>query len=86
MVKQFEFCLSLLWIECDSKLATLAFKSSSIIPWHLKNRWENCMQPFSMNVLVTPIYRERNLCADNIASLGLGMKVAIGERLFRLSS
>lgn len=32
-----------IWIESDSVLATLAFKSPSIIPWQLKNRWLKCI-------------------------------------------
>ncbi|GAU40289.1 hypothetical protein TSUD_362690 [Trifolium subterraneum] len=32
-----------LWIETDSRLVTMAFKSPLIIPWSLKNRWFNCL-------------------------------------------
>ncbi|MCI43475.1 ribonuclease H protein, partial [Trifolium medium] len=32
-----------LWLECDSKLITLAFKSRLAIPWKLRNRWNNCL-------------------------------------------
>ncbi|MCI44208.1 ribonuclease H protein [Trifolium medium] len=37
--KQWNF----LWIETDSKLASLAFKSPLIVPWQIKNRWFNCL-------------------------------------------
>ncbi|MCI53261.1 70 kDa peptidyl-prolyl isomerase, partial [Trifolium medium] len=30
-----------LWIETDSKLAVLAFKSGSMVPWMVRNRWQN---------------------------------------------
>jgi hypothetical protein len=31
-----------LWLETDSSLTVLAFKSSAIIPWALRNKWLNC--------------------------------------------
>lgn len=61
-----------LWLETDSKLVFLAFKSSKIIPWHLQNRWSNCIHLISsMNFHVSHIYREGNKCADHLANLGL---------------
>lgn len=36
-----------LWIESDSKLACLAFKSPYIVPWKLKNIWKNCLLKLS---------------------------------------
>lgn len=58
-----------LWIECDSKLVTLAFMSAHIIPWQMKNRWENCMTKLkSMNFFITHIYRHGNHCEDKLAS------------------
>jgi ribonuclease HI len=64
-----------LWIETDSSLAVLAFKSSSsIIPWTLRNRWLNCMKlAASMNIIVTHVYREDNVTADLLANLGLNL-------------
>lgn len=35
-----------LWIELDSKLTSLAFKSPSIVPWNLLNRWQNYLVKF----------------------------------------
>ncbi|PNX62397.1 ribonuclease H, partial [Trifolium pratense] len=32
-----------LWIETDSMLVVLAFKSSKVVPWTLRNRWDNCL-------------------------------------------
>jgi len=63
-----------LWLETDSNLVFLAFKSPKIIPWHLQNRWSNCIHLLSsMNFHVSHIYREGNKCADSIASLGLSI-------------
>jgi ribonuclease HI len=60
-----------LWLETDSDLVVRAFKNHAIVPWHLCNRWANCMQIISgMNFLATHIYREGNDCADSLASLG----------------
>jgi len=61
-----------LWIESDSKLATLALKSPIIVPWELKNRWLNCMRKLnSMQFILTHIYREDNHYADKLANLRL---------------
>lgn len=62
------------WLETDSMLVFLAFKSSKIVPWHLKNRWDNCMhllQHFNFNV--SHIYREGNHCADQLVNFGLSI-------------
>lgn len=32
-----------LWLETDSMLVLQAFKSVSIVPWRIRNRWDNCM-------------------------------------------
>lgn len=32
-----------LWLESDSQLVILAFRSNSGIPWCLSNRWKNCL-------------------------------------------
>jgi len=32
-----------LWLEVDSELVVRAFKNQYLVPWHLKNRWMNCM-------------------------------------------
>ncbi|MCH81156.1 ribonuclease H protein [Trifolium medium] len=54
-----------LWLETDSMLVVTAFKSSKIIPWQLKNRWDNCILLLaSMNFFVTHIFRKGNTCAD----------------------
>jgi ribonuclease HI len=61
-----------LWLECDSSLVVLAFKSPCVIPWHLKNRWLNCLTKIkTMRFCISHIYREGNHCADKLASIGL---------------
>jgi len=61
-----------LWLETDSMLVFLAFKSSKIIPCSLRNRWDNCLYLLSrFNFNVSHIYREGNHCADQLAYLGL---------------
>jgi len=63
-----------LWIETDSMLASLAFKSPHIVPWQLKNRWENCLMMIgNMHFMITHIFREGNQCADKLANLGLNV-------------
>jgi ribonuclease HI len=63
-----------LWLESDSKLAVLAFKSCNIIPWQLYNRWLNCMiMIISMNFVVSHVYREGNHVADKLANIGLSL-------------
>jgi ribonuclease HI len=65
-----------LWLESDSMLVVHAFSSSKIVPWVLRNRWENCLLLISnMNFYVSHIYREGNHCADKLANLGLSLNV-----------
>ncbi|CAJ2660415.1 unnamed protein product [Trifolium pratense] len=63
-----------LWLESDSQLVNLAFKSSLIVPWKLRNRWFNCLElTKTMHFRVTHIYREGNCCADKMAALGINV-------------
>jgi len=64
-----------LWLETYLILVTLAFKSSKVVPWHLRNRWENCLHKISpMNFFVTHIYREGNQCADTLANIDISLQ------------
>jgi ribonuclease HI len=46
-----------LWLETDSTLMVQAFKSSSIVPSRLRNRWFNCSILIrGMNLVVSHIY------------------------------
>nr|ABD32287.2 Polynucleotidyl transferase, Ribonuclease H fold [Medicago truncatula] len=61
-----------IWLQSDSQLVILAFKSISIVPWALRNRWENCLKlTHRMRFCATHIYREGNTCADSLANFGL---------------
>ena len=61
-----------LWLETDSMLVFLAFKYAKIVPWSLRNRWNNCLFLLSMfNFNFSHIYRDGNHCADQVANLGL---------------
>jgi ribonuclease HI len=61
-----------LWIETDSNLVVLAFKSSIVVPWDLSNRLLNCIWlTTGMNFVVTHVYREGNQHADGLANIGL---------------
>jgi ribonuclease HI len=69
-----------LWLETDSMMVTLAYKSSAMVPWLIRNRWNNCMYKLKdMNFFLSHIYREGNVLADKLASLGL---VSPGLMLF----
>lgn len=60
------------WLESVSQLVVAAFKSPSIVPWTLRNRWNNCVAlTKSMNFFVSHIYREGNSCADRLAAYDL---------------
>jgi len=55
-------------------LVFLSFKSSKIVPWHLRNRWGNCLHLLSsFNFNITHIYREGNTCVDQFANIGLSL-------------
>ena len=57
-----------LWLEADSELVIRAFKNHDLVPYHLRNRWLNCMLlTRSMNFMATHIFREGNACANLLA-------------------
>ena len=62
------------WLESDSQLVILAFKSNTVVPWGLRNRWENCIHiTHRMRFCASHIYREGNICADSLANFGLSL-------------
>jgi len=66
--------INTLWLETDSQLVFLALKSSSIIPWSIRNRWQNCLNYVnSIGFIFSHVYREGNACADGMANLGLSL-------------
>jgi len=57
-----------------SQLVIQAFKSKSIVPWDLKNRWDNCIGIIQgLNFCTSHVYREGNVCADSMANFGLSL-------------
>jgi len=63
-----------IWLETDSRIVVLAFKSTDIVPWQIRNRWINCLNyTDSISFIVSHIYREENVCADRLANIGLSL-------------
>jgi hypothetical protein len=63
-----------LWLETDSTLVVQAFNDTSLVPWRLWNRWFNCFILIkSVNIIVSPIYREGNTCPEDLANIGLSL-------------
>lgn len=62
------------WLESDSQLVILVFKSINVIPWSLRNRWYNWIVRLrDMRFVVSHIYREGNACADSLANLRISL-------------
>ncbi|CAJ2668044.1 unnamed protein product [Trifolium pratense] len=54
-----------LWLESDSSLVVLAFKSHDLVSWSLSNRWFNCSRLLrNMNFVVSHIERGTNVLMD----------------------
>jgi len=69
-----QFLWNNLWLECDSALVINAIKNLSIVPWRLRNIWENCLHiTRSMNFLATHVFREGNTCANVLTNAGLNV-------------
>jgi len=63
-----------LWLQTDFMLVFLAFKSLKIVPWSLRNRWDNLLYMLpSFSFHVSNIYREGSHCADQLANIGLAL-------------
>jgi len=58
-----------LWLESDSSSAVQAFHKPSLIPVCLRNRWHNCTHN-GMFIICSHIFREGNVCAEDLAALG----------------
>jgi len=58
-----------LWVEGDSTGALVVFKDKSLIPWQMRNRWNNVIM-FGLHVVSSHIFREGNCCADKLANQG----------------
>src|ERR1044072_6585490 len=69
-----DFNIDNLWLETDSQLVTLAFTSSLMVPWSLRNRWLNCLVSIrSISFCVSHLYREANACADSLTNVRLSL-------------
>lgn len=74
IAKQNNWCY--LWLELNSMLVVNAFKNHALVPWKLRNRWDNCLNMIcSINFIVSHILREENQCADYLANIGLTLNV-----------
>jgi len=63
-----------LWLETDSRIAVLAFKSTDIVPWQIRNRWFNCLDyTSSISFIVSHVHRKGNVCADRLANIGFSL-------------
>lgn len=61
-----------IWLETDSTLVLNAFQDQSVIPWDLRNHWDNCILMLRhFRFYTSHIYREGNVCADALAIHGL---------------
>lgn len=60
------------WIESDSSLVVLVAKRSKLVPWSLRNRWNNVKVILNrLNCIIFHTYREGNQAADSLANHGL---------------
>lgn len=76
-----------LWLEYDSQLVVRAFQKKIVVPWKVRNRWNNFVSlARSMNFFVCHIYREGNSCVDKLASHGLHVGDFLWWKLFLLLS
>jgi hypothetical protein len=49
----------LLWVETGSNMVT--FKNATMVPWHLRNRWLNCIElTKKISFIISHIYKEGN--------------------------
>ncbi|AES72645.1 hypothetical protein MTR_3g092860 [Medicago truncatula] len=50
-------------MERVSTLAVQAFKNNYVVPWKLRNRWNNCIiKTRSMNFIASHVFREGKQC------------------------
>jgi hypothetical protein len=61
-----------IWLETNSTLLVMAFKSYVLVSWDLGNRWLYCIRiTKSMTFVVTHVCMERNQCVDKLANICL---------------
>ena len=60
-----------IWLETDSALMILYFKSPHLVPWRLSTQWKNCLYLSGlMTFRISHIFREGNSVADGLAKYG----------------
>ncbi|CAL5199195.1 unnamed protein product [Lathyrus oleraceus] len=63
-----------LWLETDSVLVALIFRSKALVPWQLRTLWWSSRIPSrKMNIFVTPIFSEVSGYVDLLAKEGLAL-------------
>ena len=65
-------CVGITWIETNSLVVIKAFKSDSLVPWKMQNRWYNCKKLISY-IRCKCSRREGNRVADAMARNGQGL-------------
>lgn len=61
-----------LWFEYDSSLILAAFQLTSLVPWRLRSRCNNCLHlDQKMEFSISHIYLEGNTCTDKLANFGI---------------
>lgn len=59
-------------LEPDSKLVVMVFSKPFVVPWQIRNRWDNCTNIIrNFNFWVTHLYREGNYCTGKLVNIGL---------------
>jgi len=58
-----------IWLESDSTSTIVVFKTASLVPILLRNRWHNACR-LGVQVISSHICREGNVCADMLANMG----------------
>ncbi|XP_019431828.1 PREDICTED: uncharacterized protein LOC109338930 [Lupinus angustifolius] len=62
----------LVWLECDSSWVVEIFRGSMAVPWKLSNLMLKCRNTMlAMQIKISHIYREGNICADKLANYGV---------------
>lgn len=72
-----------LWLETNSMLVLQAFKNSNLVPWQIRNRWDNVHILLSiMHCIVTHIFREGNQVVDSLANFGFSISMIFGLTIY----
>jgi len=64
------------WLESDSTSALFVLKNASLVSVLLRNWWDNA-RSLGIHVISSHIFREGNVCADMLASMGHSVDGAV---------